>query len=146
MPRTRTAERRPIAIAGRSAPLSRQAVARAACRVLAGERRSAELSLTFVSRSAMRGLNARWKGVDADTDVLAFSLPAPSQSLAGDIYICPRVAARHAAELGIPVRQELLRLVVHGVLHVLGYDHPDGVRRLHSAMWRRQERYVRGLR
>ena len=43
------------------------------------------------------------------------------------------------------LREELVRLVVHGTLHVLGYDHPDGPGRTRSAMWRRQERYVRRL-
>jgi ssRNA-specific RNase YbeY (16S rRNA maturation enzyme) len=43
------------------------------------------------------------------------------------------------------LHEELVRLVVHGTLHVLGYDHPDGPGRTRSAMWRRQERYVRRL-
>jgi probable rRNA maturation factor len=146
MPRTRTAEPAPVAIAGRAAPLSRPAVQRAAARVLRGERRTAHLSITFVSREAMRRLNARWKGIAAPTDVIAFALPQPDGRLAGDVYICPWVAARHAAALRVRPRRELLRLVVHGVLHVLGYDHPDGVERTRSAMWRRQERYLRGLR
>ena len=47
---------------------------------------------------------------------------------------------------GIPFRRELLRLVVHGILHVLGYDHPAGEARIRSPMWRRQERYLRKLR
>src|SRR5262249_29403392 len=113
---------------------------------LRGERRRAILSLTFVSREQMRALNARWKGIDQPTDVLAFPLPGPQSSLAGDIYICPWVAAREARSRTIPLAQELRRLVVHGVLHVLGYDHPDGDRRIGSPMWRRQERYLRSLR
>ena len=43
------------------------------------------------------------------------------------------------------MEQELLRLAVHGTLHVLGYDHPDGPGRTRCSMWRRQERYVRRL-
>jgi probable rRNA maturation factor len=43
------------------------------------------------------------------------------------------------------VREELIRLVVHGTLHVLGYDHPDHGERERSPMWRRQERYVEAL-
>jgi probable rRNA maturation factor len=154
MPRIRAAEparehslaEAEILIQGRHHPLSRAAVTRAARRVLDGERRRATLSLTFVSREQMRALNARWKGADQPTDVLAFALAGPGDSLAGDVYICPWVAAREARSRTIPLAQELRRLVVHGVLHVLGYDHPEGDRRTASAMWRRQERYLRSLR
>lgn len=154
MPRIRAAEpaerhnpaEGQILIQGRHHPLSRAAVSRAARRVLHQERRNAILSLTFVSREQMRALNARWKGADQPTDVLAFPLAGPNGSLAGDIYICPWVAAREARSRTIPLAQELRRLVVHGVLHVLGYDHPEGDRRTASAMWRRQERYLRSLR
>jgi len=154
MPRIRAAEpareHRPaeaeILIQGRHHPLSRAAVTRAARRVLDGERRRATLSLTFVSREQMRALNTRWKGADQPTDVLAFALAGPGDSLTGDVYICPWVAAREARSRTIPLAQELRRLVVHGVLHVLGYDHPEGDRRTASAMWRRQERYLRSLR
>lgn len=90
----------------------------------------------------MRGLNRRWTGRDSVTDVLAFPLPLPDGSLAGDIYICPWVASREARFRGLPVRQELIRLVVHGVLHVLGYDHPEE-ERVKSPMWKLQERLVR---
>ncbi len=104
------------------------------------------LSVSFVGRERMRALNARWKKRDEPTDVLAFVLTDPRGGHAGDIYICPWVASREAQARGIPFRQELLRLVVHGVLHVLGYDHPAGAARTASAMWRRQERYLRGAR
>jgi probable rRNA maturation factor len=55
------------------------------------------------------------------------------------------VAEREARRRGIPVREELIRLVVHGTLHVLGHDHPEGEGRTVSPMWRRQERYVSAL-
>jgi probable rRNA maturation factor len=61
------------------------------------------------------------------------------------VYICPWVARREARALGIPLRQELIRLVVHGTLHALGRDHPEGEERTRSTMWRRQERYVEAL-
>jgi probable rRNA maturation factor len=133
-------------VSGRPAPLSAASVVQTAGRVLARERRNATLSITFLGRDRMRALNRRWKGRATPTDVLAFPLRAPGGTLTGDIYICPWVAARHARTLGLPIREELIRLVVHGVLHVLGYDHPETGDRAASAMWRRQERYVRGLR
>ncbi|MGH7547863.1 MAG: rRNA maturation RNase YbeY, partial [Gemmatimonadales bacterium] len=75
--------------------------------------------------------------------------PQPDGSLVGDIYICPEAARRYVVRRGLGGREsvhaELVRLVVHGTLHVLGYDHPEGRGRTRSAMWRRQERYVRRL-
>lgn len=133
-------------VSGRAHPLRRADVVRAARAVLEGERRTALLSVAFVGRDRMRALHARWKGADRVTDVLAFSLAGPGGTLAGDLYICPWVARREAAARDIPLRRELLRLVVHGTLHVLGYDHPPGESRVTSAMWRRQERYLRRLR
>lgn len=106
----------------------------------------ATLSISFLGRDRMRDLNQRWMGCLSSTDVLAFSLAGPGGSLAGDVYICPWMAARNARALGIPLREELTRLVIHGVLHVLGYDHPEATGRTASPMWRRQERYLRGLR
>ncbi len=63
----------------------------------------------------------------------------------GDIYIAPDVARENAKASGVSVHEELTRLVVHGVLHVLGYDHPESDERTHSDMWKRQERVVRRL-
>jgi len=63
----------------------------------------------------------------------------------GDVYICPWVARREARARGIPPKEELIRLVVHGTLHAVGREHPDGPDRTRSAMWRRQERYVEAL-
>ena len=76
---------------------------------------------------------------------ISFALSAPDGSLVGDVYVCRSVAARQAKQLGVPLRQELIRLVVHGTLHVLGYDHPAGEGRVRSPMWRKQERYVARL-
>jgi probable rRNA maturation factor len=92
----------------------------------------------------MRALNRRALGHDRSTDVIAFRLEHDGL-LAGDIYVCPTVARRAARSLGIPEGEELLRLVVHGTLHVLGHDHPASARRVLAPMWRRQERYVRQL-
>jgi probable rRNA maturation factor len=143
-PKTRADE--VVTVSGRAAGVARSAVIRAARQVLAGERRAARLSIAFVGPARIRALNARWKGVDRPTDVLAFSLTEPDGSLIGDVYVCPAVAAREARGRRIPVRSELLRLVIHGTLHVLGYDHPEDGSRTRSAMWRRQERYLACLR
>ena len=134
-----------MAVGGRRLPLPAALVRRAVRTVLQGERRRASISVTFLGRDAMRRLNATHKGHDRPTDVLSFALRDPSGEVLGDVYICRWVAEREARARGIPLRQELIRLVVHGTLHALGRDHPEGEGRTTSAMWRRQERYVDAL-
>jgi probable rRNA maturation factor len=130
---------------GRRLPLPRAVVQRVVQEVLRAERGEALISVTFVGRDSMRRLNAEHKGQDRPTDVLTFALTDPAGGMVGDIYICPWVARREARVRAIPLRQELIRLVVHGTLHALGRDHPEGAARTRSAMWRRQERYVEAL-
>jgi probable rRNA maturation factor len=117
----------------------------AAAAFLEGERRPALVSVTFLGRDAMRRLNATHKGRDLPTDVLAFAMTDGLGRTVGDVYVCPWVAAREARARGVPLREELIRLVIHGTLHVLGRTHPEGADRTRSAMWRRQERYVGAL-
>jgi probable rRNA maturation factor len=130
---------------GRRLPLSRALVRRVVNAVLRAERRNALMSVTFLGRDSMRRLNAEHKGHDRPTDVLAFALSGPAGEVIGDVYVCPWVARREAKARGIPLRQELVRLVVHGTLHALGREHAEGPERTRSAMWRRQERYVEAL-
>ena len=122
------------------------------------------MGLALLDAAAMRRLNRRATGRRGVTDVLAFALPQPDGALLGDVYICPDAARRWLDGVPRPTFQvarsgrtsnvrhatcnldeELVRLTVHGTLHVLGYDHPAGRGRTRSAMWRRQERYVRRL-
>ncbi len=103
-----------------------------------------EISVTFVEAPAIATLNRTHRGRPDPTDVIAFNLAAADDPL-GDIYICPDVARASAAELGLAPREELLRLVVHGVLHLLGWDHPEGPERLESEMFRRQEEILSEL-
>jgi probable rRNA maturation factor len=120
-------------------------IRRAVAAVLDGEGiGEAELSVTFLSGQRMRALNRRTLGRDRATDVIAFSLQHPGR-LVGDVYLCSSVARRNAKRIGVTEREELLRLVVHGTLHVLGYEHPESDDRTVSTMWRLQERYLSGL-
>lgn len=132
-------------VSGRRLPLPAGTVRRVVAAVLAGERRRARISVTFLGRDAMRRLNARYKDHDEPTDVLTFALRDPDGRPLGDVYVCPWVARREARHSGVALREELIRLVVHGTLHALGRDHPEGAGRTRSAMWRRQERYVEAL-
>jgi probable rRNA maturation factor len=134
-----------VTVGGRARGLPAPVVRRVVETVLSGERRDADISVSFVGAAAMRALNREHKGHDRPTDVLAFALRHRGTRTLGDIYIAPMVARAQAARLGIRPRRELIRLVVHGTLHVLGHDHPEGPGRERSAMWRRQERYVERL-
>ncbi|MBA3443626.1 MAG: rRNA maturation RNase YbeY [Gemmatimonadales bacterium] len=134
-----------VVVNGRRLPLARALVRRVVETVLKEERREGLVSVTFLGRDSMRRLNAEHKGHDRPTDVLAFALNDPAGRMVGDVYICPWVAQREARAHGVTLRQELVRLVVHGTLHALGRSHPEGPERTRSAMWRRQERYVETL-
>jgi probable rRNA maturation factor len=134
-----------IVVSGRRLPLPRALVRRVVDGVLRAERRRALISVTFLGRDAMRRLNAKHKGHDRPTDVLAFALSGPAGEVVGDVYVCPWMARREAKARGVPLREELIRLVVHGTLHALGREHPEGEGRTRSTMWRRQERYVEAL-
>ena len=134
-----------VVVQGRRLPLSRALVRRVVEAVLQAERRQGMISVTFLGRDSMRRLNAAHKGHDRPTDVLAFPLAGPAGQIVGDVYICPWVARREAQALGVPLRKELIRLVIHGTLHTLGHDHPEGITRTRSVMWRRQEQYVKAL-
>ena len=136
---------REVVVSGRRIPLPPALVRRVVEGVLAGERRPALVSVTFLGRDAMRRMNASHKGRDVPTDVLAFALSDGAGRPVGDVYICPWVAAREAKARGVALREELIRLVIHGTLHALGRTHPEGAGRTRSAMWRRQERYVGAL-
>lgn len=111
--------------------------------------RDVRVEITLLDANAMRRLNRRATGRRALTDVIAYTLPQLDGTTVGDVYVCEAAAARWLADAGrltrTALRHELLRLAVHGTLHVLGYDHPPGPERVRSAMWRRQERYVRRL-
>jgi len=134
-----------VRVSWRRLPLSGPVVRRIAESVLRSEGREASISVTFLGRDAMRRLNAAHMGHDWVTDVLTFSLKTPGTQIVGDVYICSWVAEREARARGISLREELIRLVIHGTLHAIGRDHPDGPARTRSAMWRRQERYVEAL-
>ena len=119
---------------------------RVADRVLAWERAPAgsHIDITLLSAAAMRRANRRATGRRGLTDVIAYALPQPDGRMLGDVYICPTAAAA-AARNGVALNDELVRLAVHGTLHVLGHDHPEGPGRTRSRMWQLQERYVTRL-
>ena len=105
----------------------------------------AELSVTFVSDPEIAALHARYLGRAEVTDVLSFALHQEGEDPLGDVYVGHAQALRQAAEAGVPADHEMARLAVHGALHVLGYDHPEGPERSRCEMYRVQEQVLRGL-
>ena len=121
--------------------------------VVAAPQEEVEVSVTLLDPVAIRELNHRYRGKDMPTDVLSFPLsPAPSLKSAlqkkkrkseedsglgapnipgytvstlGDIFICPLYATEKAREEGVSMEAKMSWLAVHGMLHLLGYDHPD---------------------
>ena len=126
-------------------PVSDARLVAAARSTLRAEKvRHALVSITLVTAPRISALNRKHLQHRGTTDVISFGFARERGGpVIADIYIAPAVAARNARLHGVGVREELIRLVVHGVLHALGYDHPDGDARLKSPMWRRQELLVR---
>ncbi|MDQ4006209.1 MAG: rRNA maturation RNase YbeY [Actinomycetota bacterium] len=92
-----------------------------------------ELSVSLVSPDEMSSLHERFIGERRPTDVLSFTMD--EEGLLGDVIICPEVARTQSQDLAA----ELRLLLVHGILHLLGYDHDKEEER--RAMWDLQERY-----
>jgi len=98
----------------------------------AEEQPLAELGVLVTDDDTVRSLNREYAGEDATTDVLAFSLregeefASPDGVLRlGEVIISHPTAVRQAAEAGRPVDEEMAHLLVHGILHLLGYDHAE---------------------
>jgi probable rRNA maturation factor len=102
-----------------------------------------EVSVTCLDDDAIRAMNLTYLDRDRPTDVIAFSLGEPDGPVLGDIYLGIDQAGRQARELGISFSEEVVRLAIHGTLHVLGHDHPSGDERLESPMFALQERLLR---
>ena len=104
---------------------------------------SAELGILFVGDRRMRGFNRQYRGKDRTTDVLAFAMREASHSsaqLLGDVVIAVPTAARQAKQGQRSLDEELTILLVHGILHLCGYDHErseNEARRMH-----RRERMI----
>jgi probable rRNA maturation factor len=96
----------------------------------------AELSMVLLDTAAMADLHMRWMDLPGPTDVMSFPMDElepggrpdaadPGPSMLGDIVLCPQFAAEQAVAAGHDLEHELALLTVHGVLHLLGYDHAE---------------------
>jgi len=121
----------------------------------------AELSVLLVDEPAMTELHVRWMGEEGPTDVLAFPMdelrpphlggnragdpePGDEPGLLGDVVLCPQVAAGQAVTAGHSTQDELELLCVHGILHLLGYDHAEPEE--HAAMFGTQDQLLKSWR
>ncbi len=133
-------------------PIDRRKLQRRAQQLLAAlDLAACELSLLLTDDAEMRALNRDWRGRDRTTDVLAFAQregPGAEldRSLLGDVVICLPQAQRQARRRAAALWDELLVLLVHGVLHLVGHDHEGVGRRRAAAMRREQRRLVDRLR
>lgn len=127
-----------------------RAAARAAAAAALAERgpkAAAEVSVVLTTDSAVRKLNCRYRGRDAPTNVLSFPAgeepPRGAPRTLGDVVLAYGVAVREAKSEGKTLKAHLSHLVVHGVLHLLGYDHEHGAAA--RAMERLEKKILAGL-
>ncbi len=94
----------------------------------------AELCVKLVDEATIGELNEKWMEKSGPTDVLAFPMDElrpglvneePEEGVLGDLVLCPAIAAKQASEAGHPTPEEMQLLTVHGILHLLGYDHAE---------------------
>jgi probable rRNA maturation factor len=97
--------------------------AEAVCRRAAEAAAAAGVVILLTDDATLRDLNARFRGKDAATNVLSFPAPPSAGAHLGDIALAYGVCAREATEQGKPLASHLQHLVIHGVLHLMGYDH-----------------------
>jgi probable rRNA maturation factor len=107
--------------------------------LLAGGVHNGSFSVTIVDDDSIARMNEEYLQHPGPTDVISFPLQLADGPPVGDIYLGGGIASRQAAENGVDRRHELLRLAIHGALHVLGMDHPEGPDREGSPMYQRQE-------
>ena len=115
--------------------------------------KEAEISLLFADDAEMSELNSRYRGENAATDVLSFPLwedesgfnpPAEWEKLPlGDIAVCPEIVAQNAAINGKSAKEEMVLVISHGFLHLIGFDHDT--KEHEERMWEKQEELVRSF-
>jgi probable rRNA maturation factor len=104
------------------------------------------MSLVFVGRQIARRLHREWFGLDSVTDVVSFPsgtpLPGalPEDGPIGEVIVCVPVCEESALARGLPLHDEVARMLIHGALHLLGYDHATAAQK--RRMLPRQRRHV----
>jgi probable rRNA maturation factor len=111
-------------------------------KVLSSENRKTEtISLAFVNKEEIKKLNKEFRKKNKPTDVLSFALK--EKKYLGEIVICPEVVKNNAAKYGVSVKNEMLKVFVHGILHLCGYDHEKSAKGA-KEMENLEEKYLSG--
>ncbi len=108
---------------------------------------NAEISLTLVDDETIRTLNREWRGKDKPTDVLSFpagEVPGYRYRVLGDIIISVPYTKKQAEEIGVSFKEEIVRLIAHGLLHLLGYDHEKSEKEA-KLMFDKQEKLIKHI-
>ena len=87
-----------------------------------------EISIAIVNNQKIRSLNKKYRNKDKATDVLSFTYSQSKNNLSGEIIICPQIIKKNLKDLGENFQKELEKVLIHGTLHVLGYDHEKSIR------------------
>jgi len=118
-------------------PIEEEILKKVAEKILEGEnKRNADLSIALVGPGRIRKLNKKYRGKNRVTDVLSF----PDNGL-GEIVICLREVKKNAKKFGSSFKKELSTCLIHGILHLLGYDHEKSVEEV-KKMRDREEYYL----
>ena len=114
--------------------------------VLKGENRETEtLSLAFVKKEEMKNLNKKFRKKNKPTDVLSFELKDGSEKgYLGEIIICPEIVKENAEKYRVSSKSEMLKVFVHGILHLCGYDHEKSEKEAEE-MEKKQEKYLSNI-
>ena len=129
---------------GEPPPVAAEAVSMLVAAVLNGVgTETARVQVVFGDDEYLKDLNSRYFGQAAYTDVIAFNLNEPDEPLEGEIYISPQRARVNSRRYHEPYRRELLRLVVHGSLHLVGYE--DDTTEQEERMRVLEDHYLKGL-
>ncbi len=107
--------------------------------VLSSENKVGSVNIVFVDEKRISEYNATYRGVEGPTDVLSFENDLPD--FLGEVYVCPTYVQKNASYFGVPFEEELIRVCIHGILHLLGYNHENN-EEMARKMFERQEHYV----
>lgn len=120
-------------------PINQRKIKKTALKVLSAEglKETGEITILFIGDKEMRELNLMYLGSDSSTDVISFDNSVKKHELLADLAISCETAVTNARRFGSALQDEILRYVIHGLLHLLGYDDNNKTNRL--AMKKRQE-------
>jgi probable rRNA maturation factor len=120
--------------------INKKSFSQVAKKVLSGENRRTEiLSLAFINKAEMKKLNLKFRKKNKPTDVLSFNLD--EKEYLGEIVICPEIVKNNSEKFGVSFKEELLKVFVHGILHLCGYDHEKSIKDAQK-MEAKQEEYL----